>query len=561
MSLVHVAELIGGAGANWLGAAFAGFAQAAAPAAVAAFWQSVLVALAMVFCLQFLLRASAAHRFAAWAAGFAVAALLPLLPFFVIERSGAIVTTVPAAGARSWLELDSRWGFAIAGLWLAGSAFRAAELVFHSLRLRKLWRSATLIEFNACERTLFAGALPGRRVEICTTPNLDRPSVIGFFAPRILIPEWLYPRLTPGELEQVVLHEAEHLRRRDDWTNLLQKIALILFPLNPALAWMERRLCREREMACDEGVVRKTQAPRTYAACLAALAERRIERREFLRRAQALSLGAFERRSELVHRVHSILRRRPVLHPLAAGSLVGVMACGLLLGGIELSRGPQLVAFVAAPTPDSQAAALAPPKTGAQELARVSRDEASLPQPAANNTVFRPTQHFRAIETRAILPATTSPAPVSTGSRAGRRDEEPARTTESAMTAAENTPPQIPIHSAAPIRGTVSTHDQEFVVFTAWEEVRTSAPRARSIADYDTGADTQDQADAAANQPNANTGAQFTITRLILFVAPASAAPSAATGTAPDTKASRATTNQHARRPLAFGGGWLFFQL
>ncbi len=54
--------------------------------------------------------------------------------------------------------------------------------------------------------------------------------MIGFFAPRILIPEWLYLRLTPGELEQVVLHEAEHLRRRDDWTNLLQKLAWFCFP-------------------------------------------------------------------------------------------------------------------------------------------------------------------------------------------------------------------------------------------------------------------------------------------------------------------------------------------
>ena len=134
--------------------------------------------------------------------------------------------------------------------------------------------------------------------------------MIGFLAPRILIPEWLFARLTPGELEQVVLHEAEHLRRRDDWTNLLQKLSLVLFPLNPALAWMERRLCREREMACDEGVVRRTQAPRAYAACLTSLAERGLQRR-----VQALSLGAFERRPELVHRVHSILRRRQALHP------------------------------------------------------------------------------------------------------------------------------------------------------------------------------------------------------------------------------------------------------
>ena len=120
-------------------------------------------------------------------------------------------------------------------------------------------------------------------VEICTTTTLQRPSVIGFLKPRILIPDWLFARLTAGELEQIVLHEAEHLRRRDDWTNLLQKLCLVLFPLNPALVWIERRLCREREMACDEGVIKITHAPRAYASCLARLAERGLNgaRRRF----------------------------------------------------------------------------------------------------------------------------------------------------------------------------------------------------------------------------------------------------------------------------------------
>ena len=171
-------------------------------------------------------------------------------------------------------ELDSRWGFAIAALWLAASAFRAAELAFHSLRLRRLWRARLRLKSKGIFARCSLPQLPARRIEICTTRDLDRPSVIGFFAPRILIPEWLFSRLTPGELEQVVLHEAEHLRRRDDWTQSAAEAFLVLFPLNPALAWMERRLCREREMACDEGVVRRTQAPRAYAACLASLAER-----------------------------------------------------------------------------------------------------------------------------------------------------------------------------------------------------------------------------------------------------------------------------------------------
>ncbi len=82
------------------------------------------------------------------------------------------------------------------------------RLVFHLLRLRRLSRGATPLEAEAPLRFLLASVLPARRIEICTTVDLDRPGVIGFFAPRILIPEWLYSRLTPGELEQVVLHEA-----------------------------------------------------------------------------------------------------------------------------------------------------------------------------------------------------------------------------------------------------------------------------------------------------------------------------------------------------------------
>jgi Zn-dependent protease with chaperone function len=251
-----------------------GFAQSVLRAGTVA-WRrcgrAQLVALALVLCLRLVLRISAAHRFAAWAAGFAVVASLPFLP--LLAHSGAAFAAAPLAVVEQgpWLELDSRWGFAIAALWLAASISRCrARFSFVASAQTVARRYSGRNGSPTCARCLpLHRRRPPSRIEICTTPDLDRPSVIGFLAPRILIPEWLFSRLTPGELEQVVLHEAEHLRRRDDWTNLLQKLFLVLFPLNPALAWMERRLCREREMACDEGVVQRTQAPRAYAACLA----------------------------------------------------------------------------------------------------------------------------------------------------------------------------------------------------------------------------------------------------------------------------------------------------
>jgi hypothetical protein len=186
-----------------------------------------------------------------------------------------------------------------------------------------------------------AGGEVGRSAEICTSLEVERPSIFGFFHPRILLPPALMERLTEEELRQVVLHEMEHLRRADDWTNLLQKIALVLFPLNPALLWVERRLCAERELACDDSVLRSTSRRKAYAICLTHLAEYSMLRRSF-----SLVLGAWERQSELVRRVHRILRRPN--HSMKRGQtmvLTGSLMAGVLAGGVALARSPQLVSF------------------------------------------------------------------------------------------------------------------------------------------------------------------------------------------------------------------------
>ncbi len=362
--------------------------------------------------------------------------------------------------------------------------------------------------------------------------------MIGFFAPRILIPEWLFDRLTPAELEQVVLHEAEHLRRHDDWINLLQKFALVLFPLNPALAWMERRLCREREMACDEGVVCKTQAPRAYAACLTSLAERGLARnldRNLDRRAEALSLAAWRRRPELVRRVHSILRGKQSLHPLAARVLVAAVGCGLLVASAELSRCPQMVAFVAAPQPH-------PFETA--QLQPVSA-------PAAY--AFQAPSGIRAIPAKAILPRNAlAPAPIGDAPvyHAIRRPQSPA-SSQVAWREAAGEPRQQLIKAILP-SASASGADQdsatEYFVLTTWVVTRTSTLHAQESADYDTGADVQPQTDGTATE--------ITVTHLILAVHPIAAAPAPASGT---QKPSRSEPVRPTAPPAA--SGWLVFQL
>ena len=135
------------------------------------------------------------------------------------------------------------------------------------------------------------------------------------------------------------MHEMEHLRRADDWTNLLQKAGLVLFPLNPVLLWVERRLCAERELACDDRVLLSTGARKAYAICLTRLAEYSMFRRNL-----SLALGAWERRSELVRRIHRILRR-PDKPPAASERAILTGGSDLRGAGGHGRSGPQPAAF------------------------------------------------------------------------------------------------------------------------------------------------------------------------------------------------------------------------
>jgi beta-lactamase regulating signal transducer with metallopeptidase domain/DNA-binding NarL/FixJ family response regulator len=566
-------------------AAFAQFARAASPVAVDAMWQGAAVALGLLVSLRLAPRVNAAHRFAAWTAGFAVVAALPLLPFVahlfwvpgaaVFWSSAAAAPVSVASGSRPWLELDSRWALGIAALWLIASALRLAEFIFHSFRLRKLWKTATPIA-GAANATWLA-ALAGERgsVQICTTGELDRPSVIGFFSPRILIPDWLYARLTPQELSQVVMHEAEHLRRHDDWTNLIQKFFLVLFPLNPALAWMERRLCREREMACDESVVCRTQAPRAYAACLAGLAEHGLDR-ERSRRAEALSLAAWRRRPELVHRVHGILWRKPALSPVAARAMLAVLGCGLLAGSVELARCPQVVAFVA--VSNSQ-------ELGPQQMAQadaVIRDRALY---VPTNATAGSAQSFHMVQTKAILTPVRSEAMPASATPGHQNPVEPAENETAAVDATrEHTPHETLLTAEMPDSGAQNASAAEnaqpqpqYIVLTAWEQVQTAPQASREIADYDNGAPastdpaTQQAGAAADSHRKAAAAPQITVTRLIFRIVPASSAQGAknesrnASGNASgsDSVNGSGTNSKSVQQPTVFpfGNGWLVFQL
>jgi beta-lactamase regulating signal transducer with metallopeptidase domain len=327
------------------------FVSAGASAALlAAIWQGAVLCAGVVLCLRLLPGLSAASRSVIWFNVFVLVLLLHSVPAFTAHAQAPSVGHMPA------IHLDSRWSLVIAAFWLSLSFWRAVQLALGAIHLHRLAGRAVPVPVDAELKALLAAAPGGRTAELCTSDEVARPSVLGFFRPRILVPTVLIQSLSPTELQQVVIHEMEHLRRGDDWTNLLQKIALVLFPLNPVLLWIERRLCAERELACDDRVLRSSAGRKAYALCLTHLAEYAILRRSF-----SLVLGAWERRPELVRRVHRILSqpvrsmgRKPALAA-TGGLLTGALGCAL-----ALSHSPQLVSFIPVHQSELQAQSLDP---------------------------------------------------------------------------------------------------------------------------------------------------------------------------------------------------------
>jgi hypothetical protein len=576
-------------------------------------------------------------RYQVWAAGFAALVCLPFLPALINYLTASAFNTPPvhpfgpaaASGIASesssspWLSLDARWSLAIAALWLAASLLRTASLAAHAVRMRRLWNSAIPVAATGFNTSLLSataavdppaehyclGAPSFRRslakgwdamslslgrinvalrapAELCVTTDLDRPCVIGFFRPRILIPAWLLNRLTPPELEQIVLHESEHLRRMDDWTNLLQKLCLVVFPLNPALWWLERRLCAEREMACDDGVVGQTQAPRAYAACLAGLAEKGLQRRQ-----AALSLGAWQRRPELAERVHRVLRRPPVLSPAASAVSVALVGCGLLAGTFALAHSPQLVAFVA--PVDQPSNTLSPSArrvdAGFHEIS-ANRDFAQRSAAFADSN----TQPFRAVKTLAILPATRTtfqlrnsnatmgttspnqanqaqqthdsnhpnrslaaiiPSAVAAEMRAQQTFASDAKKA-SQSAAPQNTQPQATQTSAAQTRSPQPTTARSgWIVLTTFEEVQTT-----SSGEAVQGDAVVPETHASDANTDAKTSTSITITRLVLRLVPPTSNVQPASNGQP---ASNVPPASNSPQPIAipYRDGWLVIQL
>lgn len=297
--------------------------------------EGIAVALLAWVLLQALGRRNSSTRFAVWFVALLVIGVLPWL--------GLLAPSAPGGMARPAITLPSSWALDWFAIWALIASAGLARVGVGLWQLRKLRRDCTPINTDSLDPMLRQTLLEFRStrpVALCVSDSLRVPTALGFLDPMIVIPAWAIEELSPAELNSILIHELAHLQRRDDWTNLAQKIVRALLFFHPAVWWIERKLSLEREMACDDVVLAETSNPRAYAQCLVSLTEK-----SFMRRGLALAQAAATRMRQTSLRVTQILRGK---RSGAAGvwkPAVYLAAALFALCVISVSRTPELVAF------------------------------------------------------------------------------------------------------------------------------------------------------------------------------------------------------------------------
>lgn len=153
------------------------------------------------------------------------------------------------------------------------------------------------------------------------------PVVVGLLKPMLCLPVSLATRMSPEQIELILAHELAHLKRRDHWVVLLQRLAETGLFFHPGVWWLSRRLEEAREEACDDLVLARGTDRAVYAEALVSCAERAQLARGPLAAFQVAAVNGPD--SALRRRVFRILGQRGCGAPRPGRSAAVLLSMGL----------------------------------------------------------------------------------------------------------------------------------------------------------------------------------------------------------------------------------------
>jgi len=93
------------------------------------------------------------------------------------------------------------------------------------------------------------------------------PVTVGWLHPVVILPE-NWQEWPPQQLDAVLTHEREHVRRRDPLIHWLALMNRALFWFHPLSWWLERKLSVLAEETCDAAVLARGHTPQDYSEYL-----------------------------------------------------------------------------------------------------------------------------------------------------------------------------------------------------------------------------------------------------------------------------------------------------
>src|SRR5688500_8053306 len=275
---------------------FAEIAIAIGSSFAAALIVKATLTLAVVLVVTGLARRScAAARHVLLVAAFAVLLVLPAASFVMPSRGVSVPATTAASSAvivpvmtspsptrlethasvpTRRLESTGMTASTLLGvIWGAGALHCLLPTFAGTWHLRSLRRSgSSCARGDALARKLSPETGIHRSIAVRVHESIPGPMTYGIVRPVIMLPldatSW-----SEDELCRAMIHELEHVRRGDWLSQYLARLVRALYWFHP-LVWIAwRRLSLEAERACDDAVLRRSEAT-AYANQLVLLAER-----------------------------------------------------------------------------------------------------------------------------------------------------------------------------------------------------------------------------------------------------------------------------------------------
>jgi beta-lactamase regulating signal transducer with metallopeptidase domain len=275
------------------------------------------------------------------------------------------------------------WHMLIVPVWLAGMILVGFRYLYVTLRLANLTRrlrrvddSSLLRQLDECCRIAGVKQAP----ILLVGPEGSGPALVGALRPLLLAPPCVLREFAERDLQLIFLHELNHLRRRDVMISYLCSLVAIIHWFNPLVWFALGRMRCDRELACDEAVLRLDcrQGPRAYGSLIVNLLERVSGRSEIVG-----AMGVVQHRSFMHRRIVMIARFDGTSRRCSATGVV----LSLLLGGaatVSTLRAQPAPAVDAAPAPAASSDAAPAPAA--------SSDAASAPEPVPAPTPASPAE-------------------------------------------------------------------------------------------------------------------------------------------------------------------------